>query len=129
MLLAFGLCSLAPAPVRAQTPSKPPALNPEPAKKGGEKTAPASNGDKPGNGKKTAGPAAPPAPAPAPAAPIDAGPNPMRAYEAALAKRRLAATAPLSRQRLRDDLVGIEEKLVDGRRDEAIFDLVYIVES
>ena len=53
----------------------------------------------------------------------------MRAYESALAKRRLAATAPLSRQRLRDDLVGIEEKLVDGRRDEAIFDLVYIVES
>jgi hypothetical protein len=53
----------------------------------------------------------------------------MRAYHEALAKRRLAATAPLSRQRLRDDLASIEAKLLDGRRDEAIGDLTYLIES
>ncbi len=53
----------------------------------------------------------------------------MRAYQAALAKRRLAATAPLSRQRLRDELGPIETKLADGRRDEAIGDLVYLIET
>jgi len=53
----------------------------------------------------------------------------MRAYQAALDKQRLAASAPLSIQRLRDDLSDIEEKLSSGRRDEAIGDLVYIVES
>ena len=53
----------------------------------------------------------------------------MRAYQAALDKQKLAASAPLSLQRLRDDLGTIEEKLSSGRRDEAIGDLVYIVES
>ncbi len=53
----------------------------------------------------------------------------MKAYQQALAKRRLAATAPLSRQRLREELGPIEEKIADGRRDEAIGDLVYLVES
>lgn len=53
----------------------------------------------------------------------------MRAYHDALSKRRLAASAPLSRQRLRDELGPIETKLADGRRDEAIGDLVYLVES
>lgn len=53
----------------------------------------------------------------------------MRAYQAALDKQKLAATAPLSLQRLRDDLGSIEEKLSSGRRDEAIGELVYIVES
>lgn len=53
----------------------------------------------------------------------------MRAYQAALAKRKLAATAPLSRQRLKDELGPIEEKLADGRRDEAIGDLVYLIET
>ncbi|MEZ4228857.1 MAG: hypothetical protein R3B89_06820 [Polyangiaceae bacterium] len=53
----------------------------------------------------------------------------MRAYQAAMKDRRLAATAPISRQRLRDELVKIEEKLDNGRRDEAIGQLVYIVEA
>ena len=53
----------------------------------------------------------------------------MRAYQAALDKQKLAASAPLSVQRIRDELATIEEKISSGRRDEAIGDLVYIVES
>jgi hypothetical protein len=53
----------------------------------------------------------------------------MGAYQKALEKRRLAPTAPLSAQRLREELAVIEEKLVAGRRDEAIGELVYLVES
>jgi hypothetical protein len=53
----------------------------------------------------------------------------MRAYQAALDQQKLAATVPLSVQRIRDELGTIEEKLSSGRRDEAIGDLVYIVES
>jgi hypothetical protein len=80
-------------------------------------------------------------PAPSPAAPPTAPAKPlavdsldtrgasMRAYQAALDKQKLAASAPLSLQRLRDDLGTIEEKISSGRRDEAIGDLVYIVES
>ncbi len=53
----------------------------------------------------------------------------MRAYTEALQKRKLAASASLSRQRLRDELAKIDQQLADGRRDEAIGDLVYLVES
>src|SRR6187551_65606 len=53
----------------------------------------------------------------------------MRAYQAALDKQKLAASQPLSSARIRDELGSIEEKLASGRRDEAISDLVYIVES
>jgi hypothetical protein len=53
----------------------------------------------------------------------------MRAYQKALEQKKLAASAPLSIQRLRDELPRIEEKLASGRRDEAIGDLVYLVES
>jgi hypothetical protein len=53
----------------------------------------------------------------------------MRAYQKALDAKRLAASAPLSIQRLRDELPGIEEKISAGRRDEAIGDLVYLIES
>lgn len=53
----------------------------------------------------------------------------MRAYQKALDAKKLAASAPLSIARLREDLPGIEEKLAGGRRDEAIGDLVYLVES
>ncbi|HVY28687.1 MAG TPA: hypothetical protein VHB79_19155 [Polyangiaceae bacterium] len=53
----------------------------------------------------------------------------MRAYQKALDSKKLAASAPLSTQRLRDELPTIEEKLSGGRRDEAIGDLVYLVES
>jgi hypothetical protein len=53
----------------------------------------------------------------------------MRAYQKALDSKKLAASAPLSIARLREDLPGIEEKLSSGRRDEAIGDLVYLIES
>jgi hypothetical protein len=53
----------------------------------------------------------------------------MRAYQAALGARKLAATSPLSIARLREELPNIEQKLLGGRRDEAIADLVYLVES
>ncbi len=69
-----------------------------------------------------------PAPAAAVRAP-DARGSAMRAYHAALAARKLAATVPLSRQRLREELGDIEKKLLDGRRDEAIGALVALVES
>jgi tetratricopeptide (TPR) repeat protein len=71
---------------------------------------------------------APPAAAPAVDS-IDTRSDAMRAYQTALEKRRLGATAPLSRPRLREELTAIEEKIADGRRDEAIGDLVYLVES
>ncbi len=53
----------------------------------------------------------------------------LRAYQKALEARRLAATQPLSAQRIREELVTIEEMLLVGRRDEAIGALVYIIES
>ncbi len=53
----------------------------------------------------------------------------MKAYDEALKARRLAATAPLSRPRLRAELEKAEQKLSTGRRDEAIGDLVTLVES
>ncbi|HLV64358.1 MAG TPA: hypothetical protein VKY73_01040 [Polyangiaceae bacterium] len=53
----------------------------------------------------------------------------MRALEQALARRKLAAREPLSSERLRRELSTIEAKLDSGRRDEAIGDLVYLVES
>ena len=84
----------------------------------------------------------PTVPAKPPAAPAQTQPAPAQSedrpdtrsdaaqrYQQALAARRLAATAPLSRQRLQEELVSIEAKLEQGRRDEAIGDLVYIVES
>jgi hypothetical protein len=79
-------------------------------------------------------PAEAPTPAPEAAAPAPASSNAtraeaMRAYQAALAKQKLSASVPLSRQRLRDELTSIESKIDDGRRDEAIGDLVYFVES
>lgn len=53
----------------------------------------------------------------------------MRAYQKALDAKKLAASTPLSIQRLREDLPVIEEKVAAGRRDEAIGDLVYLIES
>jgi hypothetical protein len=92
-------------------------------------------------GSAASAPGAPPvdaaagaAPAPAAEAPpapskLDTRASAIAAYQKALEKRRLAATESLSAQRLRDDLGVIEEKLLGGRRDEAIGDLVYIIES
>jgi hypothetical protein len=53
----------------------------------------------------------------------------MRAYQKALDAKKLAASSALSIQRLREELPVIEEKLESGRRDEAIGDLVYLIES
>src|SRR5690606_23924506 len=53
----------------------------------------------------------------------------MQAYQKALEAKKLSASIPLSRARLQEELRRIESKLVDGRHDEAIGDLVYIVES
>jgi hypothetical protein len=53
----------------------------------------------------------------------------MRAYQKALEAKKLSASAPLSIQRLQAELPSIEEKLTAGRRDEAIGELVYLVES
>ena len=86
---------------------------------------------------QTTNPPAPPVPEPAVAEPAkpsgadssDTRGASMRAYQAALDKQKLAASAPLSLARIRDELASIEEKISSGRRDEAIGDLVYIVES
>jgi hypothetical protein len=81
----------------------------------------------------SAAPVAAPAALPAPKSPAldstDTRGAAFRAYVAALDKQKLAPTVSLSLQRIRDDLGSIEEKLSAGRRDEAIGDLVYIVES
>jgi hypothetical protein len=85
-------------------------------------------------------PATPPVEAAAATEPSETAPNAyddtadtrgaaLRAYQKALDAKKLAASTPLSIQRLRDELPGIEEKLVAGRRDEAIGDLVYLIES
>ena len=74
-------------------------------------------------------PAAAEAPKPVAVDSVDTRGAAMRAYQAALDKQKLAASVPLSLQRIRDELAVIEEKLSSGRRDEAIGDLVYIVES
>jgi hypothetical protein len=88
--------------------------------------APSTEGEKP---DAAGAPSAAPEPAASPSGTPDTQSAAMMAYQRALEKRRLAATTPLSAQRLRDDLAVIEEKLVAGRRDEAIGDLVYLVES
>ena len=75
-------------------------------------------------------PAAPPAPAAQTAQPAsDTRAEALRAYQAALDSRTLAATVPLSTHRLQTELSAIEDKILAGRRDEAIGDLVYLIES
>lgn len=105
------------------------------ADKKGDKQEPAAAPSE-GLGESELPPSPPPAEKP-PREKPDAGEGPkadtrsaeMRAYQAAMKDRRLAATAPISRQRLKEELLGIEEKLDAGRRDEAIGQLVYIVEA
>jgi hypothetical protein len=53
----------------------------------------------------------------------------MAAYQRAMAAKKLEASIPLSRERLREELAKIEAKVIEGRQDEAIGDLVYLVES
>src|SRR5450432_3597492 len=91
--------------------------------------APSATAASPPSSPTPLAPAAPAAPRAAPADSTDTRGAAMRAYQVALDKQKLAATAPLSLQRIRDDLGTIEEKISSGRRDEAIGDLVYIVES
>ena len=103
----------------------------QPAPAGGDTATP---------GGQTAVPPAPANPSDATAAPTAEAPKAyddtadtrgeaMRAYQKALDSKKLAASAPLSIARLREDLPGIEEKISSGRRDEAIGDLVYLIES
>jgi len=82
----------------------------------------------------TAPPATPAPATAAPATPPDSLPpdtkaEAMQAYQKALEQKQLSASIPLSRARLQEELKAIEAKLVEGRHDEAIGDLVYIVES
>ena len=92
--------------------STPPAPSPSPDASG---ATPGAEGAKPSE------PAAP--------GPLDTRGSAFTAYEKALTQKRLAPTEPLSAQRLRDELQNVEEELATGRRDEAISDLVYIVEA
>jgi predicted transcriptional regulator len=99
-------------------------------KKADEKTSSPDADANAGAGGAAAETPAPAEQAPAPSAGVpDTRADAMKAYQKALEKRKLAATAPLSRQRLRDELGPIEEKIADGRRDEAIGDLVYLIEQ
>lgn len=105
-----GASSAAPAASNAPSTSSPP--------------APAAN---PSDG--TAATPGGAAPAPAASGALDTRGSAFAAYEKALADKRLAPTEALSTQRLRDDLAHIEDEVSAGRRDEAISDLVYLVES
>lgn len=113
-LLWPALCVLAFASV-ASAQTTPPAPSAQPAVPAGE----------------AAPPAAPAAsePTPAPSAGSDTRGEALRAYQAALEARKLAATVPLSTPRLQSELSAVEDKILAGRRDEAIADLVYLVES
>ncbi|MEB2313979.1 MAG: tetratricopeptide repeat protein [Sorangiineae bacterium] len=87
-----------------------------------------------------------PAPGPADSAPGQPTPKPadastaaaagpethgaeVAAYTRALERRKLGPSAALSRDRLAAELARIDRQLSDGRRDEAIGNLVYLVES
>lgn len=109
------------APARAQTnpAAAPPAVAPaapEPA------AAPSATPE------ASAG-VAPRAAPEAPSTALDTRGSAFAAYEKALADKRLAPTEPLSAQRLRDELARVEDEVTAGRRDEAISELVYLVES
>jgi hypothetical protein len=52
-----------------------------------------------------------------------------RAHAEALAARKLGASEPLTRERLRGELTRAEQKVAAGRIDEAIGDLVHLVEA
>ena len=53
----------------------------------------------------------------------------MRAYQAALKKRRLGTSAKLNRQLLQESISRVEQHLNSGRTDEAVGDLVYLIED
>ncbi|HVU03015.1 MAG TPA: hypothetical protein VHE30_14745 [Polyangiaceae bacterium] len=59
----------------------------------------------------------------------DSGSSAAQAYAAALAAQKLGSTEALSRDRVQEALADAELEIASGRRDEAIGDLVYWVES
>jgi tetratricopeptide (TPR) repeat protein len=125
VLAALSLAWTTAAPCRTADPATAPAS----AAPGPEAPPPPPSPEAAGSAP-AAEPGAGDEPAPAPVEPSDdTRSSAMRALEKALSGRRLAATAPLSQQRLREELTKIEEMLATGRRDEAIGDLVYLVES
>jgi hypothetical protein len=87
-----------------------------------EPAAPAAAGE-------AAPPVKPDAAVEAPGTALDTRGSAFSAYQRALEKRRLAPTEALSAARLREDLERIEQEIANGRRDEAISELVYLVES
>jgi len=68
-------------------------------------------------------------PEPPRAAPAGTRSEGFQKYQRALDARRLSTGVPLSRPRLQEELARIEEEVSSGRRDEAIAELVYLVES
>lgn len=101
-------------------------LSAEPA---ATETAPASPSAASDPGAPSA--SAPVATAPAPAAAgVERNPElGLRAYEAGLAQRKLAPTAPLSAARLREERANVEQLTSGGRLGEAIAAAASIVES
>lgn len=61
--------------------------------------------------------------------PPDTKAEALAAYQKAMESKQLAVSIPLSRARLQEELLRIEGMVVEGRHDEAIGDLVYLVES
>ncbi|HTQ08152.1 MAG TPA: tetratricopeptide repeat protein, partial [Polyangiaceae bacterium] len=128
--LAFAVAVCATLPAGAQGPKAATAAPAPSAPNGGAATPPstppaASTTDGGAPSPDANAPAAPEAPSTA----LDTRGSAFAAYEKALADKHLAPTEALSTQRLRDDLARIEDEISAGRRDEAISDLVYLVES
>jgi hypothetical protein len=123
--LAFGGLALLTASAFAQGPkSAPSAVS---AAGAATSTAPAAAAA--GTDAPAATPSVAATTAPAQSDALDTRGSAFLAYQKALEARRLAPTEPLSAQRLRDELARIEDEVAAGRRDEAISDLVYLVES
>lgn len=123
MLIAVGRSEAwAQGPEAAGSASPPPGKSPE--------KAPAASAPPASPQAGTPGATAPPdgskaAPSGAP----DSRGTAMLAYQAALAAQKLGGSAPLTLETLSDALSAAELELGAGRRDEAIGDLVYLVES
>jgi hypothetical protein len=122
---ALAAASLVAAHAFAQPPPKPTAA---PTTAAPAPSAPATT-SAPAEPAPTADAAKPAAVTEPPSTALDTRGSAFAAYQRALEKRRLAPTEALSATRLREDLERIEEELANGRRDEAISELVYLVES
>ncbi len=111
----------APAPATSQAPTSQVQLAPQEIGPSPPRAAPSSGAASGVSQPAVTTPVAPETPATLASA--------MAAYDAALAQEKLGASEPLSLDRLRGALGDAEQKLAAGRRDEAIGDLVYLVES